>query len=59
VYFAGKKKKSLRFSGINDFHPYLNGVQIHGKTEESPFLQFKHGVDVFSLMLFRLLREAS
>jgi hypothetical protein len=34
-----------------------NGVQIHRKSGTNPFLQFELGVDVFSLILARTLRD--
>ena len=59
LLFKGKKKSvNIALKDIKDFHPFLNGVQFERKKRKNLFVAFDLGIDIFSLMLFRLLREA-
>jgi hypothetical protein len=58
LLFSGEKRqRSIPHSRIKGFVPMENGVQIHRKSGTNPFLQFELGVDVFSLILARTLRD--
>ena len=58
IVFSGEKRlRSIPYSRIKDFVPMENGVQIHRKSGTHPFLQFELSIDVFSMMLARLLRD--
>ena len=58
ILFSGEKRQRIiPHSRIKDFVPMENGVQIHRKSGTNPFLQFELGVDVFSLILARTLRD--
>lgn len=52
-----RKNATIALSKIIDFEPYNNGVEIHKPTGKSPFLKFDRGVDVFTMMLGRLVTE--
>jgi hypothetical protein len=58
IIFSGdKRQRTIPHSRIKDFIPMENGVQIHRLSGNNPFLQFELGVDVFSLILARVLRD--
>jgi hypothetical protein len=58
IVFSGEKRqRAIPHSRIKDFIPMENGIQIHRPSGNNPFLQFELGVDVFSLILARVLRD--
>jgi tellurite resistance protein len=58
ILFSGsRRQRSIPIERIRDFIPMENGVQIHRKSGKHPFLQFELGVDVFGLILARILRD--
>jgi tellurite resistance protein len=58
IVFSGTKRhRSIPMERIRDFVPMENGVQIHRKSGKHPFLQFELGVDIFGLILARILRD--
>jgi hypothetical protein len=58
ILFSGsKRQRTIPITSVKDFGPMENGIQIHRKTGPHPFLQFELSVDVFSLMLARILRD--
>ena len=57
VFSGDKRQRAIPLSRIKDFVPMENGVQIHRVSGSHPFLQFELGVDVFSLILARVLRD--
>ena len=58
IVFSGTKKhRSIPIERIRDFVPMENGIQIHRVSGKHPFLQFELGVDVFGLILARILRD--
>jgi Chloroplast envelope transporter len=58
ILFSGdKRQRSIPLSRIKDFVPMENGIQIHRMSGNNPFLRFELGVDVFSLILARMLRD--
>jgi hypothetical protein len=58
IIFMGQRgNKNIRLNKILTFNPYSNGVDIQKSTGKSPFLEFSHNVDIFSMILARLLFE--
>lgn len=57
IFSGDKRSRSIPMDRINDFLPMQNGIYIHRKSGRNPFLQFALGVDVFSHMLARTLRD--
>ena len=49
--------KIIRLNKILDITPYKNGVDVQKETGRSPFLEFSENVDIFSMMLVRLMDE--
>ena len=52
-----KGNKTIRINTILDITPYSNGVDIQKDAGKSPFLDFKDNIDVFSMILVRLMAE--
>ena len=52
-----KGNKTIRLNKILDVTPYKNGVDIQKDSGKSPFLEFDQNVDIFSMMLVRLMSE--
>lgn len=60
ILFTGRSKNSnLRLEKILQVIPHASGVEIGKDTGRSPFLQFPERVDVFWILLERLLRARS
>ncbi|WP_430936814.1 hypothetical protein [Saccharicrinis sp. 156] len=57
IFMGGKGNKTIRLNKILDLTPYKNGVDIQKETGKSPFLEFSHNVDIFSMILVRLMDE--
>jgi hypothetical protein len=57
VFSGAKRQRTIPHNRIKDFIPMENGVQIHRQSGNNPYLQFELGVDVFSLILARVLRD--
>lgn len=57
VFSGDKRQRTIPHNRIKDFIPMENGVQIHRQSGNNPYLQFELGVDVFSLILARVLRD--
>jgi hypothetical protein len=58
ILFVGSKKNStIRLDKMLSFTPYSDGIQINQETGRSPLLSFSNQVDVFGLLLSRLMRE--
>jgi len=57
IFLGNRKNTTIRLSRILDFNAYQNGVEIIKDSGKSPFLQFKHGVDIFSMILGRVLSD--
>ena len=54
---GGRGNKTIRLNKILDIKPYKNGVDVQKETGRSPFLEFSENVDIFSMMLVRLMDE--
>jgi len=58
VIFVGSKcNKTVRLPKILDIRPFDNGVHIFKETGKPPFLMFRDNMDIFAIMLTRLLDE--
>lgn len=57
IFVGARKSNTVRLESILDFELYKNGVFIQKATGKSPFLGFEEGVDVFSVILGRVLRD--
>ena len=57
IFMGSRKNTTIRLSKILDFTPYKNGVEIQKSSGKSPFLEFEQGVDVFCMMLGRVLGD--
>ena len=57
IFVGTKNTKTIRHTKILDFTPYKNGVEVLKDAGRSPFLEFEKGVDVFSMILGRVIRE--
>ncbi|HHW61497.1 MAG TPA: hypothetical protein GX404_06295 [Syntrophomonadaceae bacterium] len=58
IFIGRTQNKTIRLNKILDFNIYKNGVDIQKETGKSPFIKFKDNVDVFALILARLLSQS-
>ncbi len=57
IFMGNIANKNIRLNKILDFTPYKNGVDIQKDTGKSPFFEFSDNVDIFSMILARLMLE--
>jgi hypothetical protein len=57
IFMGYKGNKTITIGKILDFKPYNNGVEIQKDAGKSPFLEFDKGVDIFSMILVRLMKN--
>jgi hypothetical protein len=58
IIFVGSKKNSnIRLDKVLFFTPYSDGIEIGKDTGKSPFLSFTNNLDIFGILLSRLLRD--
>lgn len=57
IFIGNYKNQSIQLSKILDFIVYKNGVQLQKQTGRSPFLLFSDDIDLFAMILERVLRE--
>lgn len=58
IIFVGSKKNSnIRLDKVLSFTPYSDGIEIGKDTGKSPFLSFTNNLEIFELLLSRLLRD--
>lgn len=57
IFMGSKGNKTIPLNKILDIKAYKNGVDIQKDTGKSPFLEFSNKVDIFTLILVRLLNE--
>lgn len=55
IFMGSRGNKNIRLNKILTFEPYNNGVDIQKSAGKSPFLEFSDNVDIFSMILGRLL----
>jgi hypothetical protein len=57
IFMGSKGNKPIALNKILNIKPYQNGVDIQKETGKSPFLEFANNVDIFSMILVRLMDE--
>lgn len=57
IFQGTRKNTTINLSKILDFTPYKNGVDIQKDSGKSPFLKFDDGIDLFSMILARVIRD--
>ncbi len=57
IFMGSRGNKTIRMSSLLDFKPFKNGVDLQKDTGKSPFLEFNWNVDIFSMILARLMNE--
>ncbi|HYW94326.1 MAG TPA: hypothetical protein VE870_01920 [Bacteroidales bacterium] len=57
IFMGEKGNKTIRLNKILTINPFQNGVDIQKDTGRSPFLEFNHEVDIFSMTMVRLMDE--
>lgn len=57
IFLGEKKSTNIKVNKIVDFTPYSNGISIVKDAGRSPFLEFSKDVDLFALILKRVIRE--
>lgn len=57
IFMGGRGNKTIRLDKILDITPYKNGVDIQKDSGKSPFLEFSQDVDIFSMVLVRLMND--
>lgn len=57
IFYGDKKVTTIRLQKIIDFHPYSDGVKIIKDTGKSPVFEFSGDIELFSLILSRLLQD--
>ncbi len=57
IFMGGKGNKTIVLNKILDIKPFSNGVDIQKESGKSPFLEFNDNVDLFSMILVRLMNE--
>ncbi len=58
LLFTGSRKNvTIQLSKILDFVPYKNGIEIQKDSGKSPFLAFDRNVDIFAMILGRVIRD--
>jgi len=56
LIFMGKKgNKTIAINKSLDIEPFKNGVFIQKESGKGPFLEFSDNVDIFSMILVRLM----
>ncbi|MHB0756902.1 hypothetical protein [Polaribacter sp. M15] len=57
IFMGSRGNKTIRINKILNIAPYRNGIDIQKETGKSPFLEFKDNVDIFSMILTRIMNE--
>ncbi len=57
IFMGNKGNKTIQINKILDVAPYKNGVDIQKESGKSPFIEFSDNVDIFSMILVRLMNE--
>jgi len=55
IFIGSKKSRNIRLNRVLEFTPYKNGVEIIKDAGKNPFFEFYDGVDIFAMILGRLL----
>jgi len=57
IFMGQKGNKTIAINKILDIKPFRNGIDIQKESGKSPFLEFSDNVDIFSMILVRLMNE--
>lgn len=57
LFMGNKQNKSLNFSRILDFEIFSNGIELQKDRGKNVFLSFSNSVDIFTMILSRMLKE--
>jgi hypothetical protein len=57
IFLGDNKSTNIKLNKIVDFTPYSNGVTIVKDAGRSPFLEFSKDVDLFAMILKRVIRD--
>lgn len=57
IFMGNNGNKTITLGKILGFEPYSNGVDIQKDSGKSPFLEFSTNIDIFSMILARVLNE--
>lgn len=57
IFMGAKGNKTIRLNSILAINPFSNGVDIQKERGKSPFLEFSNDVDIFSMIMTRLMDE--
>jgi len=57
IFTGNRKNTSLRLSKILDFTVFKNGIEITKDSGKSPLLGFEESVNVFAMILGRMIKE--
>lgn len=55
IFMGSRGNKTIRINSILAINPYSNGVDIQKERGKSPFLSFSDNVDIFSMIMMRLI----
>ncbi|HET8964452.1 MAG TPA: hypothetical protein VFM99_11160, partial [Chitinophagales bacterium] len=55
IFMGNKGNKTIRIDKVLDFKPFKDGVDLQKETGKSPFLEFERNVDIFFMMLAKLM----
>ena len=57
IFMGSKGNKTIKLNKILNIVPHTNGVDVQKESGKSPFLKFSDNIDIFSMILVRLLDE--
>lgn len=57
IFMGNNGNKTITLGKILGFEPYSNGIDIQKDSGKSPFLEFSTNIDIFSMILARVLNE--
>lgn len=55
IFLGQKGNKTIPINKILDFKPFKNGIDIQKDSGKSPFLRFEKNIDLFSMILARIM----
>jgi hypothetical protein len=57
IFIGTDKNSSIKIDKILSFSPYIDGVEINKETGKSPTIMFNDNVEMFCILLSRLMKE--
>ena len=58
IFMGAKTNKTIRINTVLAINPFSNGVDIQKERGKCPFLEFSNNVDIFSMIMTRLMDES-